>query len=46
MIESMVKAMVSEYTPQAHAPAPLPVIETAVAAQRPSLVRKIVTYRI
>ena len=46
MIESMVKAMVSEYTPQSHAPAPLPVIETAVAAQRASLVRKIVTYRI
>ena len=46
MIESMVKAMVSEYTPQPNTPSPLPIAGPAVTIGRASLVKKIVSYRI
>jgi FlaA1/EpsC-like NDP-sugar epimerase len=45
MIESMVKAMVSEYIPQTNTPPPLPITGPA-AVGRASLARKIVSYRI
>ncbi len=42
MIESMVKAIVSEYSPQCHpAPAPLPVVERA----RPHLLKRLTFFR-
>ncbi|MGZ8288826.1 MAG: polysaccharide biosynthesis protein [Telluria sp.] len=46
MIESMVKAMVSEYTPQSNAVPALPPIQQSPAIERASLVKKIVSYRI
>lgn len=46
MIESMVKAMVSDYTPQPNTPPPLPISGPAVTIERNSLVKKIVSYRI
>jgi FlaA1/EpsC-like NDP-sugar epimerase len=43
MIESMVKAIVSEYSPQCHpAPAPIPVVELA----RPHLLKRLTSFRI
>jgi hypothetical protein len=44
MIESMVKAIVNEYTPQQHTSAtpPVPVLE----APEPSLIKKFVPFRI
>jgi FlaA1/EpsC-like NDP-sugar epimerase len=43
MIESMVKAIVSEYSPQYHsAPAPVPVVELA----RPHLLKRLTSFRI
>lgn len=46
MIESMVKAMVSDYTPQANMAPGLPIAEPAAAMERASLVKRIVSYRI
>ncbi|RJG11783.1 polysaccharide biosynthesis protein [Massilia cavernae] len=46
MIESMVKAMVSEYSPQPNEAPALPPVQNVPAVERASLVKKIVTYRI
>ena len=46
MIESMVKAMVSDYTPQSNTQPGLPIAGPAAAIERASLVKKIVSYRI
>ena len=46
MIESMVKAMVSDYTPQPNTPPALAITGPGVAIEKASLVKKIVSYRI